>query len=892
MEIIDARQAFYAWNDECLKQLYRQYDQSQQLAIQVLPVFLQTNSKFLPGYNGADTPAGIYGYKPDNKLINKAKKVNNRFTYQQDGVLKNALIESVFIQSSPLDNKLYLWVIHSPNMKPDQYDELNDKLNRIRLWLANRNIHIYIRLVSAENISTGHFDMGDFTSVASFLDNFYLESVLLAGKYPVWWLVPPEDEIEYDLFVERIKEARFVNENEFLDLGSVIIYTKDDFLSQAVKYVQSIYQSPEIIWFKLLLLNMKQSGWSNFDGLAMRVKRKIYLEQEEFVSLVPDRQVVSALLEELNSTGDGKSSLDRNRLFSLLKRFSRATSGRILDLLTSSQEQVSASTEIANIPKYFGLYRSLFFQVKSVFDCILRRYRAVNVDASNQDVLKRADNLSMFLQEGEQRIPVYNYNPSLNLIQPKILLRHIVDGISKDKWLLVVDQGDGIETIFFEAASLLAVIAWGLLNQMVDISTLVSVDSERRVVRQVDARHALEVLLQKIDPVVIRKIPAEVFNHDNQPLRSIVFISIMHGGVMGNPAEYSNETVGLNESASSSQYQIRCEQLTLNSWGDAYVRQYTGNQGILRCLCDWMNTVPLSAAARPNAFEIFGYAAGDSTYMAQRIMHTYDEMVEFFYSRKKKSGRFIIRTGDEFACFSVLNDVFGFQQIDSQASLLGLLEEPVNGFMLSGFERYALPEIPLREIYALNKQGTIQVFFQVRGQTCMCWVLDESGSLCQFHYKEFNMDDFVRQWLLTIRNIRNHLKIVSYQDRELPKLELTQLSMNQLGGLDFNLVEPGVIKQEVSYIGLHIHVNSILSKQAVTINCEGHAFDYETYGDNVVSQVIRFIKQRHSNLERLSVFITDIDLPVSLLGFEQGFEPQTIHYLKYKRDFEQKFSNL
>ena len=35
-----------------------------------------------------------------------------------------------------------------------------------------------------------------------FLDGFYTESFLLAGKYPVWWLIPPELELHHADFID------------------------------------------------------------------------------------------------------------------------------------------------------------------------------------------------------------------------------------------------------------------------------------------------------------------------------------------------------------------------------------------------------------------------------------------------------------------------------------------------------------------------------------------------------------------------------------------------------------------------------------------------------------------------------------------------------------------
>ncbi|MDH5484787.1 MAG: class I adenylate cyclase [Gammaproteobacteria bacterium] len=881
MDVIGAREAFYSWNNQCLKQLYRCYDTPQKQALKLIPLLLQVNSRLLPGYNGADVPAGIYGYKPDNKLINIAKQLNNKFSYQQEGVLKNTLIESVFLRSGILDDDMSLWVIHASNMKLDQFDELNDKISRIIIWLKNRSLKISFHLTSAEKIATGGYLIDGYTSVASFLDDFYVQAILLAGKYPAWWLVPPDDEIEYDLFIERIKSARFVNEHEFIDTGSIIVYKKDDFLAQAIRDVQDIYKSPEIIWFKLLLLGMKQDGWSRADGLAMQLKRMVYDEVTDHARMEPVNIVVSALQVQLEAGRSNFQTVDKT--LSLIRRFSLGVNGRLINTLVGNVDKQGKTSELEDLSKYLALYKGLFAAVKSVFDKIVRSYRELTIDASNQQMLDTAANFSHFLAESNQRIPIYNLRQRSNIFQPKILIRHIADNMSGPDWVLVVDKGDEVEEVLYQSSSLLGIISWGVLNRVVDISTLVSVNSPQRVIRQIDARHVLEILLQQIDVDVITNVPSEVFKHLAHPLRSLVFVNVFSA-----PAAVPeiDNTRQAKEAAIPS---ITCEQLVINSWGDAYVKQYMGNDGVLQCLCEWLNASPASSSVRPHVFNVYGYAVGDSTSLSQRLTQIYDDIVEFFYTGKQQSGCFIVRLENSYYRVELKTDKFEFYSIGGQRGLFRFLEQPVDQYIACQFEHYALPEIPLRDIYKLNKPGVIQLFFQVGAQHCTSWVLNEKGALCQFHQSLFVMESFVKQWLLTIRNIRNRLKKINYQDRDLPKLEILQLSINQLGGLDFYPVEPGSISRQRDFIDVHLLLKT---EQAITLTCEGHVFDYETFGDAVMGEAIAYIKQQFSSVGRLPVYITDIDLPISLLGFEQGLEPQTLFYLKYKRDFENRIASL
>ena len=134
MEVIDAREAFFRHNQLKLDELLSHYEAGQQTAISLLPLLFQTNHRLLPGYNGPDTPAGIYAYKPEKALISQVQQMNSRFHYHQEGTLKNTIIDAIYLQQDAMDKELVLWLVHTPALKKDQCENLKDKLQRVMLW--------------------------------------------------------------------------------------------------------------------------------------------------------------------------------------------------------------------------------------------------------------------------------------------------------------------------------------------------------------------------------------------------------------------------------------------------------------------------------------------------------------------------------------------------------------------------------------------------------------------------------------------------------------------------------------------------------------------------------------------------------------------------------------
>ena len=233
MEVADAKEAFLSWNKKNFEYFISQLEPEQESALKLLPLLLQTNNRILPGYNGPNTPAGIYGYTPESSIVKEVKKAYAKFSFDQTVPLKNAIIESVFLQQDILAGKLTLWLIHAENLKHDQREALENKIIRIRTWLKSRDLYIDYKLITAKRLSKKS------KPAAVFLDDFYYEAFLLAGKYPVWWLVPPDKETNYSEFVEHIKSVRFVNENEFIDLGSLQGMGAGDILKLAINYAKN-----------------------------------------------------------------------------------------------------------------------------------------------------------------------------------------------------------------------------------------------------------------------------------------------------------------------------------------------------------------------------------------------------------------------------------------------------------------------------------------------------------------------------------------------------------------------------------------------------------------------------------------------------------------------------
>jgi adenylate cyclase class 1 len=56
------------------------------------------------------------------------------------------------------------------------------------------------------------------------LDEFYRTAIWLAGRTPIWWLVPVYEEAGYDRYTHTLISKRFIRADETLDLGHLATF--------------------------------------------------------------------------------------------------------------------------------------------------------------------------------------------------------------------------------------------------------------------------------------------------------------------------------------------------------------------------------------------------------------------------------------------------------------------------------------------------------------------------------------------------------------------------------------------------------------------------------------------------------------------------------------------
>jgi len=890
LPVVDARQAYYRWNSLQYDKLSDVVGSDTYKYIQLIPLFLQINNKLLPGNSDDDTPIGVYSYKPDNNIINSARLLNNKFRYQQEGVVKNYAIESIYYKHTIIDSSNSCWVLYRPSLNKKQVSSLKEKVNKISDWLLARGSDISFFVFSVDEYKENKKQILTQYNKSLFLDEFYSEVVLLAGKYPVWWLVPPHKENEYTAFVEHIRQARFVDVEEFVDLGSVAEYKQEDLIRLAVDYTQKFKKNPEKCLIDLLMVDQKNMSWPKLDGVAIRIKSMLYENVEDIVAV----NVYASLLDDAFNNYSIKSHiLSPVRLFSRMKNVSENINTNVIDAFLKDDYIYESSVKgLDSIVSYLNFYKAISFEIRQVFTNIVTKFNKLNkADEVESNLTSLTRNMLEFLSDDEGQVPLYNNKNEINIVLDRIHLKQSIIN-EKSVWSLVLEVTDGDEKTIEGFSSLLGLLAWCWLNRIVNNSTQVSISSASLQVKQIEAFFVLETLIQQLKPDLISNIPPIAFENPVKPLQSLLFVNFM---AATNNKESINVTANddpLSFGNLSKNLITHCEQLIVNSWGDVYTRQYSGNTGLVKCLCDWTHHAPVDSLAKPQLLKVFGHGEGDSTYMAQRVEQVYEEIQLFFYHQNHENGRFILRMGTDYHVIYIVNSLLVPEKIGKQKSLIKYLEMASSKFQTTALERLAYTEHPLREIYDGNKPECFQVFFQIVNRKYYSWVLDEKGGLWSDVFDLTDRESFITHWLYFFRNIRNRLIKINYQEKDFPSLEINQISNNQLGGIEFYPVGADSITGNKSFINIQVNIIGHKNGDQLSITCDGRKFNYNQLKQNVLIECVQYISARMSTEGRLPVYVTDIDVPLRIYNVNDRDEIQINHILKFKRNFEHRIIKL
>jgi adenylate cyclase class 1 len=894
--------------------------------LELLPLLFHINHAMLPGFISKQTPAGISDWSPTKKSLEAGKRIAKSFDYKKRA-LRTFDIHSVFLMGSvgtiahSEKSDFDIWVCHRPGLSKKQLQTLRNKCDGIENWGTSVGLEVHFFLMDAEKFRQGNVvelssESSGSTQHHLLLEEFYRTGLLVAGRYPVWWLVPPDEEANYTQYVERLIRQRFIPANEVIDFGGLSAIPAEEFFGAALWQVYKGIDSPYKSALKMLLMEAYASEYPNSDLLSLRYKRAIYNGVTDLDMLDPYTILFEKLEQFLNKRNESERLDLIRRCFyfkvdiALTRHKNPQHSWRWerMHELASLWGWNTGKIELLDERRNWNVHRVLK-ERRILVDEINHSYMALSKFARTHTSLARIEQKDLNIlgrklyaafERKAGKIEIINHGISSNIVQSHISIVQGRGREDEETWSLypgeMNDAAPG--STLKRACSIVEVLAWCHFNRLIGPRTIITLTVNEGILSLKEVRSILNTLDTLFPEGHLKLAEIECFSRPPVISLGCVFANV---GVDPLPRHsrrgndlVSDQSDVMNFSGFSLNLALTFDLLVVTSWQEIITYNYTGIEGLLDCLGQYLRWNATDEVPEPPVLRAFSFSSSHSFAIAKRIEQLFQDIAGAFYHPKICDDvRYILQVELSYYVLEADQGTFRYTRQETYGELLEMLAQPQDSFKGIKVDRNALRNTPLPAILLRNRMGSIQMFYHVVAGNVDIFVLDENGSL--FHQRIPHENDEVLinhygRFFDAVLSRQSYL----FQDEKaspiLDTLEIYKVIKRRANKYTFEhrVPDDGC---SMHYFNVQVIGDVVERNTAFTMYCNDEEFSSLDYGKELFQEVARYVLRQRANGQRYPIYITDIDLSPSLLGARRTDKVQAIDYLKYKKRIEGKLNH-
>lgn len=719
------RQRFLSISRARIERVRHSLTPRQQLFVELLPLLFHVNHPLMPGYVTKDTPSGVSGYAPNQRTLLAATKQARTFPVVKRAV-RTVDIYGIYLMGSSgsigysIGSDLDVWICHRPELDDKQLERLREKCHGIIRWSAKLGLEVHLYPLVAEDfytsksLSTSIEDDGKIQT-HFLLDEFYRTGLLVAGRYPLWWLVPPRFEDDYASYVTVLKSRRFVKPYEFLDFGPVANFPPEEFLSAALWQLSKSIVSPNKSLLKVLLLESYAKQYPQANLLSLRYKSTVYSGKTELDAVDPYILLWEEVESYLRSKGDfERLELSRRCFYSkvhepLSQQSSAAAVSwrrRLLRKLVDQWGWDKSYTRSQDDRDEWKIDRVLA-ERRAVTTALTAVYRTLSDFAhrypsaaaiNTRDACLLGRKLLLAFEHKAGKVEIISQDISRDLTEACVSIYQLPTSRSECAWLLfrdVVKVADlDKHQPLARFPSLVELLVWCHLNGVINWRSRVvllaresytwgkEVNDACRYLRQYFSRSSITApnAATLSNPPHLRSVGV-LINFGSDPLEAYT----KNGTYLS-----SQRTDALNYSSVQTNLVRRLDYVAVNSWGQVQIQHFAGVGGLLACLCLHLQNSLQQPLLPPSAVSFYCWNAGYGRLVSQRVSQLFTDLRAWVQRRESAAhGHYILQVGGDFhalerAHYSVRHVVSG----DYQEVLAYFVGREHTGSMVT-VDRYA-----------------------------------------------------------------------------------------------------------------------------------------------------------------------------------------------------------
>lgn len=892
----------------------------QQGVLTLLPLFFHVNHPLLPGYVSGSTPAGLSNFEPDANTLAEAQRLTRSFSYKPRRNNLPRPIHGLFLMGSlgtlaqADQSDMDVWVCHGADLNENELGELRKKCQLLEAWAASQGAEAHFFLVDP-----GRFIQGERDSRLSsedcgttqhylLLDEFYRTAIWLAGRTPIWWLVPVYEESNYTRYTDTLISKRFIRADETLDLGNLAFIPPGEFIGAGLWQLYKGIESPYKSLLKLLLTEVYASEHPKVHCLSLRFKQAVFANRLDLDELDPYMVVYRRIEEYLIARNEPERlELVRRALYLKVNRKLTGTGSRtqswqraLLERLTTEWRWDQRQLTLLDSRSLWKV-RQVSAERTVLVNELNYSYRFLTQFARHEQTVSRINKRDLSVlgrrlyaafERKADKIEFINPGIAPDLAEDTLTLVHAPDRKEpgRSQWGLYNGSLTALEWEHFapikRSRQLLELLTWCHRNGVIDSSTRLALHPGSSDLSEFELFNLLGSLQQCIplplatvaeEPLLRASVPSEVLilvNVGVDPLKHHRDLNILMTTERTDSLSYA----GVRENLV-----LTLDQVTLNSWNEVLVSHYDGPHALLDCLRDYLNNLP-QGPQQPR-LRVRCFCHNRAPFIAQRVEEIIDTAQNLLLSRLNH--RYLIQVQQHYHVLELQPGQVNHVAFATQPALMEYLGKPLTTYSPLHLDAMALEDHDLALILPLGQPDSVQVFYRINEDCADLYVLDEFNALWQQRLPWHDEQSLLAPLQRFLQSIQYRRDALLPMDAAQPRsLEILYCQLLPSGQSRARRIEARPAPQTPANKPFY-DVQAIVGKAApgqvqVTLYCNQREFSELEHGDQLFSAVAREIVGQRRETERYRCYITDLDLS-GLLGDSPG---STHLYLRYKADLE------
>ncbi len=722
----------------------------QRCFLELFPLLLHINHPALPGFNGAETPAGIAGYEPDRHALLLARR-HVRSLKAERRPQRVPPLQAIYLigSSGTLGQDAHsdydIWVCHHPDLEGAAVARLQEKAEVLEAHATALGLQMHLFVLNADDFRAGNLNrLSDESSGTTqhllLLEEFYRTGLLLAGRPPLWWLVPPEHLQDYRAYCDHLLGKRLIRPGDWLDFGGLARIGLGEFFSAAHWQLFKGIQAPYKSLLKLLLFETYASEFPDIRWLAEEVQERYHAEGDiDALDVDPYLLMMNRIEAHLCEPGQ-QPRLELARRAFYLKSGSRLSRKAPEDWKSEILRRLVTSWgwhegELINLdghrewklPRVLEERNQLVGELSHGYRLLtgLARGEGATDEIDMRDLSLLGRKLFASLERRPGKIDRINPDISDDLHEPQVWLRREAE---RPVWHCYLAAPETGATPARSASGIVELLTWLIANGVIDKGTHIDLPPEVAASHQ--HLRLVRLLSRHFPPAKRIEAPLENFAQAARGARALVVANAL-ATQTDDPDGHllvSRRADPLSFGAARRNLIQTLDHVQSNSWGELQVGHYQGEEGVLEMLCRHLDL--FCAGPQATAPACHCDTPGHGALIARRISQLLSLAVEHF-RRHGEQARYLLAVADRFHLVEHRRHQYRHRSIGDMTDLMDYLGEPDEHFRPTLLDDTSLYDSPLPLLMRINAPGRVQVVYRVERDGIRLYLLDAGGALIE-----------------------------------------------------------------------------------------------------------------------------------------------------------------